>query len=224
MPSVSYDNNAFYFFAATMLFLFAVPSSIYIFRTIRSFKPGVKLPEDLAYAVSIPTHTPVQWAVCLVIPRHSFPPHPCTLVNPSLPLSPTFPPPHPPAQPHTLHPPQPRSEEEKKKLVFLKRRIHAPELWTFSFRVCTYATIIAAILFVVCLVVAARTPSLAVYDPYLVSFSSLVYTSIQLPAGKVACCFTLLFPLKTLTFLPSFFTSPPILLFTFFSPCVLVLF
>ena len=169
MPSVSYDNNAFYFFAATMLFLFAVPSSIYIFRTIRSFKPGVKLPEDLAYAVSTHPHaSPVG-----------------RVLDYPTPLFPT--PPHSPAQPHTLHPPQPRSEEEKKKLVFLKRRIHAPELWTFSFRVCTYATIIAAILFVVCLVVAARTPSLAVYDPYLVSFSSLVYTSIQLPAGKVTC-------------------------------------
>ena len=99
MPSVSYDNNAFYFFAATMLFLFAVPSSIYIFRTIRSFKPGVKLPEDLAYAVS-KTHDTLStrrpWVV-LGVPPHHFPPHPCTLVNPSLPISPTFltPPPNP---------------------------------------------------------------------------------------------------------------------------------
>jgi len=54
MPSVSYDDNAFYFFASTMLFLFVVPSSIYIRRRVRSFKAEVVIPKNLDYEVRPP--------------------------------------------------------------------------------------------------------------------------------------------------------------------------
>jgi hypothetical protein len=149
MPNLSYDDSAAGFFGIATLSLFALPASIYVLRTVFTFKPTSTAPSRKVSP--IPAQGPPGRP-----PRalDSHPPFRPPFSSLSLSLSSRS---------------QGRTEAETKKLQDAAAARPTAKLWTPGFTGFTVATLLAVAAIVYLSLTVTPGAELAVYDPFQVS-------------------------------------------------------